>query len=161
MLSSHSECIHWSGLPQKGQFGRCCEFVDNSQFFEGLLGSEYLFDGVLGVQFALQVLPSSSLAEQLVLLRDVGRVEDLQCFYVLWQGGLLVDDSLELLVLLFNSGDPVPVLPQQLFGLLLDALGEPGDFLVLDYYLFVEIGPQLILALVVFVPEFFHLVLEQ
>lgn len=113
------------------------------------------------MQLALQVLSSAFLAEQLVFLCDVGSMEHLQGLDVLGQGCLLRDDSLELLVLLLDSYDPVFVFPEQFFGLLLDALGKACNFLVLDNYLLVQIGPQLILSLVVLIPEFFHLVLEQ
>lgn len=89
------------------------------------------------MQLALQVLSSASLAEQLVLLCDVGSVEHLQGLDVLRKGGLLGDNPLELFVLLLDSCDSVFVFPEQLFGLLLDALCKPCNFLVLNYYLLV------------------------
>lgn len=53
------------------------------------------------------------------------------------------------------------MLLEELLRFLFDAFCEPGDFLVLDYYFIVEVGPELIFPLVILVPEFLHFVLEE
>lgn len=79
---------------------------------------------------------------------------------VLRKRGFLSYDSLEFLVLLFDGSDSVLVLFEELLCFLFDAFCKSGDLLVLDNYLIVEVGPELILSLVVLVPEFLHFVLE-
>lgn len=102
----------------EGEFdGRVGHLIDGCQSFECVLVHEHLLNCIFGVQFSLDLFSPASFSDEFGFFLEIGCMEDLECIDVLGKRGLLIDDSFELFILLFDGIDTFLVLAHQVFGL--------------------------------------------
>ncbi len=153
--------ITGTGGPEGKLDGSVGHLIDGRESLECIFIHEHLLDGIFRVQFSLQFFPLASFGNELILLFHICRMEDLQGLDILRKGGLLIDDSFQLFILLLNGTDALLVLSHEVFSLQFHPLSKPCDFLILDNDPLVEIGPKLIFSLVEVLGDFIDLIFEE